>query len=282
MSHTGSLYIVATPIGNLNDISKRAILTLESVDCIAAEDTRHSQALLKHLGINKPLLSYHDHNEAKTSDQLLQQLNQGQSIALITDAGTPLISDPGHLLVKKAHAAGIRVIPIPGACAAMAALSASGFSADSFFFYGFLPAKTNQRIKALQSLTQQPGEIIFYEAPHRILESLQNLCEVFGAERRVCFARELTKQFETLRVDTLQHILEWVQRDPNQQRGEIVLVLESQTEKEKPQDLSTEQTLLLKRLLAELHTKTAASIMADFTGLDKQQLYRLALELKNK
>jgi 16S rRNA (cytidine1402-2'-O)-methyltransferase len=203
---TGILYVVATPIGNLDDISARAIHVLGHVARIAAEDTRHSARLLQHLGINTPLVAVHDHNEAGRVQSLINQLLAGDDIALISDAGTPLISDPGYRLVAAAHEASVRVVPIVGACAAIAALSAAGLPSDRFSFEGFLSAKTTARQVQLQALVNETRTLIFYEAPHRILECVQDMCAIFGEQRRVVLARELTKTFETIKQMTLAEL----------------------------------------------------------------------------
>lgn len=278
MNPTGQLYVIATPIGNLADISQRAIEILRQVDFIAAEDTRHSQHLLKHLAINKPLLSYHENNEAKTTEKILSLLHDGKSLGLISDAGTPLISDPGHTLIEQAHQEGIKVTPIPGCCAAITALSASGFAASQFTFVGFLPAKSGQRQASLHKLNDLQGELIFYEAPHRIVETLADMRHVFGDTRKICFARELTKHFETIRVDTLETIHQWVSQDSNQQKGEIVMIIEAAPPVER--QLSIEHEKLLRLLLSELHTKTAARIVSEVSGIGKNTLYEFALSIK--
>ena len=274
------LYIVATPIGNLEDLSARAIATLRSVSLIAAEDTRHAARLLSAYQIETPVTACHDHNESFKLTQFLGKLQQGKSVALISDAGTPLISDPGYRLVKAAHEAGIRVIPIPGACAAITALCASGLASDRFSFEGFLPAKTHARQQTLTSLASDSRTLIFYEAPHRIIDSLQDMLTCFGAARDVTFARELTKTFETIKKSTLGELLAFVQADPNQQKGEIVLVVAGASEAEQlPDTAKTDQ--LLQRLMQDLPLKTAAQLAADLTGLKKNELYQRALALKN-
>jgi len=273
------LYIVATPIGHLEDISARALDTLRKVDLIAAEDTRHAARLLSAYQIDTPVTACHDHNESFKLTQLLQKLQHGKSIALISDAGTPLISDPGYRLVRAAHEAGIRVIPIPGACAAIAALSASGLASDRFSFEGFLAAKSHARRQTLESLRSEARTLIFYEAPHRIIDSLQDMLEIFGATREVTFAREISKTFETIKKSTLGQLLDFVKNDPNQQKGEMVLVVAAANASEQlPEQDKTDA--LLQRLLQDLPLKTAAQLAADLTGLKKNELYQRALALK--
>lgn len=275
----GTLYIVATPLGNRQDITLRAIETLKTVDLIAAEDTRHSSPLLQHLGVNKPLMPLHDHNEREQAEKLIKRLEQGESIALISDAGTPLISDPGYFLVNAVREQGLRVVPIPGACAAIAALSVAGLPTDRFVFEGFLPAKSQLRIQRLNALLHESRTIILYEAPHRIRELLADMQKVFGDERRVVLARELTKVFETIHSALLGEMIEWVAADPNQQRGEMVVMIEGmQKSEEEIEAISSDKLLLL--LLAELPLKKAAELAAAITGKRKNELYQRALELK--
>ena len=222
----GTLYIVATPIGNLSDISQRALEVLRQVDLVAAEDTRHSKPLLHHYGIDKAMLAYHEHNEEQLTPKLVQRLLEGESIALISDAGTPLLSDPGYRLVKMAHEAGLRVSPIPGACAAIAALSASGLATDRFLFAGFPPHKQGARQRFYEGLRQQSSTLIFYESSHRVLASVTDMRDVFGAQRSIVLAREISKTFETIHSSTLAALPEWIAADANQQKGEFVLVVQ--------------------------------------------------------
>lgn len=276
---TGILYVVATPIGNLDDISARAIQILGRVARIAAEDTRHSARLLQHLGINTHLVAVHDHNEAGKTQHLISQLLAGEDLALISDAGTPLISDPGYRLVAAAHEAKIQVVPVVGACAAIAALSAAGLPSDRFSFEGFLSAKTTARQVQLQALVHETRTLIFYEAPHRILECVQDMCAIFGEQRRVVLARELTKTFETIKQMTLAELCDFVEADTNQQRGEIVLVVEGA-----PADsaLAAQQEVdnLLLKLLKYLPVKASAQLAAELTGHKKNALYDRALVLQ--
>ncbi|MDO8268308.1 MAG: 16S rRNA (cytidine(1402)-2'-O)-methyltransferase [Moraxellaceae bacterium] len=279
MQKKGVLYVVATPIGNLDDWSPRAVATLKAVSVVAAEDTRHSGRLLQHFNIPTRLVAVHDHNEAGRVQGLLDQLGRGDDIALISDAGTPLISDPGYRLVAAAQSAGLRVVPVPGACAAIAALSAAGLPSDRFIFEGFLPAKTAGRRERLRQLAGETRTLMFYEAPHRIVECLQDMVAVLGAERRIVLARELTKTFETVRQYSLTEMLAWVSTDPDQQRGEIVLVLEGLPDAVGEQDWQ-EADRVLGILLEELPVKQAAALAASITGLKKNALYERALGLK--
>jgi len=274
---SAQLFVVATPIGHLDDISYRAIQVLKSVSLIAAEDTRTSMQLLKHFNISTPLTACHDHNESNKIDQLIQRLLNGENMALISDAGTPLISDPGFKFVRAAQEHNIRVIPVPGACAAIAALSAVGLPSDRFSFEGFLPSKQSQRLLNLEKLKDETQTMIFYEAPHRILECVKDMANVFGADRPVGFAREITKTFETIRKMTLGELIEFIAKDANQQKGEIVLVVGGATV-EKDMDQEKLDKLLL-RLLQDLSVKAASQLAADLTGIKKKVAYQRALEL---
>lgn len=276
---TGILYVVATPIGNLDDISTRATKVLSHVHRIAAEDTRHSSRLLQHLGINTPLVALHDHNEAGRVQQLIAQLVAGEDIALISDAGTPLISDPGYRLVAAAHHAHIQIVPVVGACAAIAALSVAGLASDRFSFEGFLSAKASQRQTQLKNLATETRTLIFYEAPHRILESVQDMAAIFGTKRRVVLAREITKAFETIKQMTLEELCLFVESDTNQQRGEIVLVVEGAPEDSVLMAQKDLDALLLK-LLKYLPVKASAQLAAELTGHKKNALYERALSLQ--
>jgi 16S rRNA (cytidine1402-2'-O)-methyltransferase len=278
-NQSGTLYIVATPIGNLGDMVPRAVEILQSVTAIACEDTRHSKKLLDHFAIDKPLFAYHDHSDKKSSDNILARLSSGDDIALISDAGTPLISDPGYRLVRAARQQGIAVIPVPGACAAIAALSVAGLPTDRFRFIGFLPAKTTQRKKVLQELAAVPETMVFYEAPHRILETLRDSLEIFGGEHSGFMAREVSKTFETYLHGTLAELVTAVEADSNQQRGEIVLVLAGRESSDSSVTVDGEKILRL--LLGELPAAKAAALTAKITGGDKKQFYQMALALKN-
>lgn len=271
--------MVATPIGNLQDITLRALETLKSVDVIAAEDTRHSAQLLGHFGIQTRLTALHEHNERSAGQKLVEMLQTGQSVALISDAGTPAISDPGALLVHLAHAAGIKVVPIPGANAAVAALSAAGLLMPRFLFIGFLPAKSSHRKQVLETLRTVPATLVFYEAPHRVLESVADLAATLGGERSITFARELTKTFETIYTCRLDEALDWLQADPNRQRGEFVLLIEGAPATEE-QAVPDDARRILETLLAELPLKQAVKLAADISGTKKNALYDLALTLQ--
>ena len=281
MNKDGLLYVVATPIGNLADITLRALETLKSVDAIAAEDTRHTSGLLSHFGIAKKLIAVHEHNEHQSAEKLLQQLQAGESIALVTDAGTPGISDPGAVVVDLVRKAGIKVVPIPGVSAVVAALSASGITQNGFMFHGFLPASGAARRKALELLKLQTVTLVFYEAPHRIVESITDMANVLGAERRVTFARELTKTFETIYSCNLADAAAWLEADTNQQRGEFVLLVEAAAVKD-AEEISDEAVRVLKLLLTDLPLKQAVKLAAEITQEKKNDLYELALQLKNK
>lgn len=275
------LYVVATPIGNLEDWTPRAQSVLKAAHLIAAEDTRHSLRLMQHFNIGTRLVALHEHNEQGRIDGLIADLEAGHDIALISDAGTPLISDPGYRLVAAAQAAGIKVVPVPGACAAIAALSAAGLPSDRFIFEGFLPAKSGARQQRLKELASETRTLIFYEAPHRIAECLDDLAAVFGTERRGVLAREITKTFETIRQLPLGELAAWVHSDSDQQRGESVLIVEGAPEVVgEAAQLEAERILLV--LLKELPVKQAAALTAEITGLKKNALYDRALQLKNE
>ncbi|WP_201597358.1 16S rRNA (cytidine(1402)-2'-O)-methyltransferase [Psychrobacter vallis] len=303
------LYIVATPIGNLNDMTPHAIDVLKQVAIIACEDTRTSGKLLSYFGIDtkgdktddtkdtahpetknesdtapkqkghNKLWAYHEHNSAVQTPKIIEMIQQGHSVALISDAGTPLVSDPGYQLVQAAHAAKVTVSPIVGASAAIAALSVAGLPSDRFSFIGFLPAKTHGRQKQLSALHSRTETLIFYEAPHRIIASLEDMAATFGAEREVTFCRELTKTFETVHKSTLGNLVEFVKADDNQQRGEIVVVVAGVNVAQDPDDISTHDKLL-QRLLEDLSVKKAAALAADITGVKKNALYQRLLELQ--
>ena len=274
----GSLYVVATPIGNLDDISARALNILRSVALIAAEDTRHSARLLQHFGIDTPLAACHEHNERDQGGRFIARLQAGEDVALISDAGTPLISDPGYHLVRQARAAGVPVVPVPGPCALIAALSAAGLPSDRFIFEGFLPAKAAGRRARLEQVKEEPRTLIFYEAPHRILECLQDMQSVFGGERPALLARELTKTFETLKGMPLSELAAWVAADANQQRGECVVLVAGWQAPEGEEAVSAEALRVLDLLLAEMPLKRAAALAAEITGVRKNLLYQVALE----
>ena len=274
---SGTLYVVATPIGNLDDISARALRVLAEVALVAAEDTRHSARLLQHFGIATPLQACHEHNEREQGGRFIARLQAGDDVALISDAGTPLISDPGYHLVRQARAAGIRVVPIPGACALVAALSAAGLPSDKFIFEGFLPARMGARRARLERLREEPRTLIFYEAPHRILECLEDLQAIFGVERQAVLGRELTKTFETLKDLPLGELCAWVAADSNQQRGECVLLVAGWQEPQGDALVSAETLRVLDLLLTDLPLKRAAALAAEITGVRKNLLYQVAL-----
>ncbi|WAF87044.1 16S rRNA (cytidine(1402)-2'-O)-methyltransferase [Metapseudomonas otitidis] len=274
----GKLYVVATPIGNLDDISPRALRTLREVALIAAEDTRHSIRLLQHFGITTALAACHDHNEREQGGRFVARLLAGDDVALISDAGTPLISDPGYHLVRQVRAAGIEVVPVPGPSALIAALSAAGLPSDRFIFEGFLPAKAAARRGRLDLLKEEPRTLIFYEAPHRVLESVQDMASLFGKDRHAVLARELTKTFETLKGAPLGELVEWIAADSNQQRGECVLLVTGWQAPEGEDAISGEALRVLDLLLGELPVKRAAALAAEITGVRKNLLYQAALE----
>lgn len=280
MNNHGSLYVVATPIGNLGDITLRALEILKSVDAIAAEDTRHTSGLLSHFGISKKLIAVHEHNEHQSAEKLLLKLQAGENIALVTDAGTPGISDPGAVVVDIVREAGIKVVPIPGASAVIAALSVSGITQNGFLFHGFLPASGAARRKALEVLKAHTVTLAFYEAPHRIVESIADMAKILGGERRVTFTRELTKTFETIYSCQLQAAEAWLLADSNQQRGEFVLLVEA-AEIKPADEMSAETVRVLNLLMAELPLKQAVSLAVEITRENKNKLYELALTLKN-
>jgi 16S rRNA (cytidine1402-2'-O)-methyltransferase len=275
------LYVVATPIGNLGDITLRALDILKSVDAIAAEDTRHTSGLLNHFGITKKLIAVHEHNEQQSAHILLERIQAGESIALVTDAGTPGISDPGAIVVDVLREAGVTVVPIPGASAVIAALSASGITDNGFSFIGFLPASGSQRRKTLTTLNALQHTLVFYEAPHRIVESVADMATILGGERRMTVARELTKTFETFHRCLLSDAKAWLEADANQQRGEFVLLVEAASPKEEAA-VSEEAERHLKTLLAELPLKQAVKLAVEITGVKKNDLYERALQLKEK
>lgn len=273
-----TLYIVATPIGNLDDITLRAIDTLKRVDLIAAEDTRHSGLLLQHLGIKARLYSLHDHNEQEKAHVLIEKLQAGISIALISDAGTPLINDPGYHLVKACRENGIKVVPIPGACAAIAALSVAGLPSDKFIYEGFLPAKSKARQDSLASLITEPRTMIFYESTHRLLETLKDMQTIFGANKQIVLAKELTKTWETIVSLPVNELIDWLNQDASRQKGEFVLIVAGYTESNK--DIDPKAINTLKLLQKELPLKKAAAITAEIYGLKKNQLYQIGLNLE--
>jgi 16S rRNA (cytidine1402-2'-O)-methyltransferase len=278
---TAILYVVSTPIGNLDDLSPRAVETLKKVDLIAAEDTRHSGRLMQHFAISTPMLAVHDHNERQRAQMLVNKLAEGQSIALISDAGTPLISDPGYHLVSAVREAGYQVVPVVGPCALIAGLSVSGLATDRFSFYGFLPAKSSGRKQHLQQLEKVTHTQVFYESPHRIVAMVDDIVTVMGADRKLVLARELTKTFETVYGAPASEVQAWLAADHNQQKGEFVVLIAG-AEPEELQDIGPEEERMLTLLLAELPIKKAAAITAAITGHKKKALYDRALELQGK
>jgi 16S rRNA (cytidine1402-2'-O)-methyltransferase len=277
----GMLYVVATPIGNLGDISARALEVLKAVSLIAAEDTRHSRKLLVHYGIGTALQAVHEHNERDVTGRLLQKLSTGADIALISDAGTPLISDPGYYLVRSARQAGIRVVPVPGPSALIAALSVAGLPTDRFVFAGFLPVKQAARRQRLQGLVTESATLVFYESSHRIADCLADMAACLGGEREATLARELTKTFETVLTGTLGDLLEQIQADSQQQKGEFVVMVQGAPPRD-PAAIDTAAEQMLAVLLSELPLKQAAALAAKITGLSKNVLYEQGLKLKNK
>ncbi len=277
----GILYVVPTPIGNLADMTPRAQQVLAEVDLIAAEDTRHSAKLLQHFAIKTPAVAYHEHNEREQTTRLVTKLQAGESIALISDAGTPLVSDPGYRLVHEARLAGVQVVPLPGACALIAALSASGLPSDRFIFEGFLPAKAAARRQSLQALQAESRTLIFYESTHRIKECIDDMLAVLGPEREVVLARELSKKFETIHGAPLADLAAWLAADDNQQRGEFVLLVRGAGVQEAG-DVDTESERVLRLLMAELPLKQAAALAAQITGGKKNALYKHALALSDE
>jgi 16S rRNA (cytidine1402-2'-O)-methyltransferase len=275
-----TLYVVATPIGNLGDMTERAREVLGAVDLIAAEDTRHTRALLQAFGLQTPTFSLHEHNEAHKSAALVRELDAGKAIALVSDAGTPLISDPGFGLVAAARAAGHAVVAVPGACAAIAALSVSGLPTDRFVFEGFLPAKSAARRERLQMLATESRTLVFYEAPHRIAEALADLAAVFGPAREASISREITKRFETHYAGTLADLAERVQTDADMQRGEIVIVVRGAEAATKSGAVDADQ--LLRVLAEDLSPAQAAKLAAKLTGAKRADLYERALQLAGK
>lgn len=277
----GTLYVVATPIGNLGDLSTRAREVLASVQLIAAEDTRHTRQLLQAFGINTALTSLHEHNEMHKSEALIARLAAGESIALVSDAGTPLISDPGFNLVAAARARGVAVAVIPGPCAAIAALSIAGLPTDRFVFEGFLPAKNTARVARLQQLASEERTMIFYEAPHRLQEVLRDMAAEFGAERAVSVSRELTKRFETTYNGTLARLCEIAEQDADMSRGEIVIIVSGNSAgPSSAQSLNADQ--VLRALLEDLPPSQAAKIAAKLTGEKRSDLYSRAMQLTKK
>ncbi len=277
-SKVGELYIVATPIGNLKDMTYRAVDVLQQVDLILVEDTRNAIKLLQHYGIRKPMKALHEHNEERLAADIVSQIEQGSHVALISDAGTPLMSDPGFRLVKAAQKAGIQALTVPGACAAIAALSIAGLPTDRFTFEGFLPAKAAAREQRLQILKGESRTLIFYEAKHRIVSFLRSLQKVFGALRKVLVARELTKKFESVYHGELQAVVARIADDEQAQKGEYVVIVEGMKEQGEDVDLDA----VLQALLLEMGVSKASKLAAKITGVSKNQCYQRALEMQPK
>lgn len=277
MQIDNALYIVATPIGNLGDITQRALDILQQADLIAAEDTRHSGRLLQHFNISTRMISYHDHSDERQVESIIAKLQAGSSIALISDAGTPLISDPGYGLVKIAREAGVKVVPVPGVSAVITAMSAAGLPSDRFSFEGFPPHKTGARQQLFSNLARDTRTLVFYESPHRIADSLKDLCVGFGEDREIVMARELTKTFETFLTGSAAQVLDQVLADSNQQKGEIVIMVSGYRKPDTGEQLAPEAEATMKVLLEELPVKQAAAIGAKLTGEKKNKLYQWAL-----
>jgi 16S rRNA (cytidine1402-2'-O)-methyltransferase len=274
----GTLYIIATPIGNLTDISQRAIKTLSDVDVVACEDTRHTKRLLDAYSITNKTISLHDHNERQKQEYIASLLKDGKNIALVSDAGTPLISDPGFHLVRHCRELGLSVSPIPGACAAIAALSVAGLPTDRFSFEGFLPSKSGARQSVLTAVAHETRTMVFYDAPRRAIDTVTDIVAVLGGDRDIVIARELTKTFETVYSDKAENILTWLAQDPNQLRGEMVLIIEGH--KADPNEMLPQAITTLKLLLTEMKPKKACAITAEIHGVKKNALYDIALSLK--
>lgn len=277
--NTGELYVVATPIGNLQDFTRRACQVLQAVDLILVEDTRHSTRLFNYYDIHTPLKAFHEHNEQQLISEVVGKLRNGASVALVSDAGTPLINDPGFQLVRTAHAEGIRVVPVPGASAVIAALSVAGLPTDRFVYEGFLPAKPVARKKRLEGLSMERRTLIFYEVPHRITATLADMITCLGEERLATLAKELTKQFESVRHDRLPALKNWLEEDADRCRGEFVLILQGNTHQAVDDD---EAARVLQILLQKVSVRDASNLAAKILGDNKNRLYQLALTLSKK
>ncbi|TNJ35872.1 16S rRNA (cytidine(1402)-2'-O)-methyltransferase [Arenimonas terrae] len=271
MTQAGTLYVVATPIGNLGDLSARAREVLAAVDAICAEDTRHTRQLLAQTGIERPLLALHEHNEEDVAWKLVERLRAGETLALVSDAGTPLVSDPGYRLVREVRAAGLKVSPVPGACAAIAALSVAGIPSDRFCFEGFLPAKASGRREKLTALSGESRTMVFYESAHRIEESLADMAAAFGGGREAVVARELTKLFETVLGDTLDELIGKIAADDNQRKGEFVVVVRGCEDDTEARLLEGQR--LYAKLAEHLKPSLAAKLAADISGAPRKALY---------
>ena len=275
---SGILYIVATPIGNLSDITIRAVEILKKVDAVLAEDTRHTKKLFDHYGIDSSLIAFHEHNENEKVDYILAQIGSGKSLALVSDAGTPLISDPGYNLVLEAKKNGISVVPIPGPSALIAALSSSGIESNNFTFFGFLPSKQSARLRLLKTKKSLNETIVFYESPKRILAALMDMLEVFGEKRQVCLAKEITKSFETILNDNLVNLIEYLTSDSSHQKGEFVIII-SPVNKVDLDEAQVQLEKILPILCAEMGASQAAKLAAKITGIDKKHCYKRAINL---
>ena len=275
---SGILYIVATPIGNLSDITIRAVEILKKVDAVLAEDTRHTKKLFDHYEIDSPLVAFHGHNENEKVDYILAQIGSGKSLALVSDAGTPLISDPGYNLVLEAKKNGISVVPIPGPSALIAALSSSGIECNNFTFFGFLPSKQSARLRLLKTKKSLNETIVFYESPKRILAALMDMLEVFGEKRQVCLAKEITKSFETILNDNLVNLIEYLTSDSSHQKGEFVIII-SPVNKVDLDEAQVQLEKILPILCAEMGASQAAKLAAKITGIDKKHCYKRAINL---
>jgi len=275
---SGILYIVATPIGNLSDITIRAVEILKKVDAVLAEDTRHTKKLFDHYEIDSPLVAFHEHNENEKVDYILAQIGSGKSLALVSDAGTPLISDPGYNLVLEAKKNGISVVPIPGPSALIAALSSSGIESNNFTFFGFLPSKQSARLRLLKTKKSLNETIVFYESPKRILAALMDMLEVFGEKRQVCLAKEITKSFETILNDNLVNLIEYLTSDSSHQKGEFVIII-SPVNKVDLDEAQVQLEKILPILCAEMGASQAAKLAAKITGIDKKHCYKRAINL---
>ncbi|MCX7216192.1 MAG: 16S rRNA (cytidine(1402)-2'-O)-methyltransferase [Burkholderiales bacterium] len=278
----GALYVVATPIGNLSDISIRALSVLELVDAVACEDTRTTGQLMKRYGLSKPMIATHQHNEAEAAQKIIERLQRGERVAIVSDAGTPAISDPGTRVVDAVMSAGLSVIPIAGPSAVAAAISASGLLGEGFHFVGFLPSKDAQRDSALQVLSNSPAVLVFYEAPHRVLDTVNAMRHVFGEQRRIVIARELSKLFEQIHRCALSDAPTWLAADTNRQRGEFVLLIEGAKRSDGESDSLLEARRLLTILLQECSVSQAAALAAKITGVKKNALYTMALDITNQ
>ena len=278
----GALYVVATPIGNLGDISIRALSVLELVDAVACEDTRTTGQLMKRYGLSKPLIATHQHNEAEAAQKIIERLQRGERVAIVSDAGTPAISDPGTRVVDAVMNEGLCVVPIAGPSAVAAAISGSGLSGEGFHFVGFLPSKDAQRNSALQALSNSPAVLVFYEAPHRVLDTVSAMLHVFGEQRRIVIARELSKLFEQIHRCALSDAAAWLAADTNRQRGEFVILIEGAKRSDGESDSMLEARRLLTILLQECSVSQAAALAAKITGVKKNALYTMALDITNQ